>query len=158
MNPKIEQITEDGDTLTFKLNGVNSSIANSIRRTILSDIPSVVFKTTPYEENKANILVNTSRFNNEMLKQRLSCIPIHITDLKMPLENYMMEVHMENTTDSIQYVTSGDFKIKNIITDSYLSEKDTRAIFPSNDFTGYFIDFARLHPKISDELLVKNYI
>lgn len=152
MNPKIEQITEDGDTLTFKLHGVNVSIANSIRRTILSYIPCVVFKTTPYEENKANILVNTSRFNNEMLKQRLSCIPIHITDLKMPLENYMMEVHMENTTDSIQYVTSGDFKIKNVVTNSYLSEKDTRAIFPSNDFTGYFIDFARLHPKISDEL------
>ena len=152
MNPKIEKITEDGDTLTFTLHGVNVSIANSIRRTILSDIPCVVFKTSPYEESKATILVNTSRFNNEMLKQRLSCIPIHISDLKMPLENYIMEVHVENTSDEIQYVTSGDFKIKNIVTDSYLSEKDTRAIFPPNDFTGYFIDFARLHPKISDEL------
>jgi len=152
MNPKIEGITEDGDTLTFTLNGVDVSVANSIRRTILSDIPCVVFKTTPYEESKAKIITNTSRFNNEMLKQRLSCIPIHITDLKMPLENYIMEVQMENTSDSIQYVTSGDFKIKNIVNNTYLSEKDTRAIFPSNDFTGHFIDFARLHPKISDEL------
>lgn len=153
MNPKIEKISEDGDTLTFTLHSVNVSIANSIRRTILSDISCVVFKTTPYKENKANILINTTRFNNEMLKQRLSCIPIHVTDLKMPLENYLMEVNVENTSETIQYVTSGDFKIKNVLTNTYLSEKDTRSIFPPNDITGYFIDFARLHPKISDEIL-----
>ena len=103
MNPRIEakSITEDGDVLKFTLSGVNVSIANSIRRTILSDIPCVVFKTSPNEENNSNILVNTSRFNNEIIKQRLSCIPIHISDLQMPLKNYLMEVHVENLTDTM---------------------------------------------------------
>ena len=39
------------------------------------------------------------------------------------------------------YVISSDFKIKNVETDTYLSEKDTHAIFPPNDFTGFYIDF-----------------
>jgi DNA-directed RNA polymerase alpha subunit len=151
MNPRIQDVKEDGNTLTFTLNGVNVSLANAIRRTILSDIPTVVFKTTPYEENKASFITNTSRFNNEILKQRLSCIPIHITDLEMPLQNYMLEVNVENLTDTIQYVTTEDFKIKNLTTDTYLSEKDNQSIFPPNEY-GCYIDFARLRPKISEEI------
>jgi len=153
MNPRIENITESDDHLSFTLSGVNVSLANAIRRTILSDIPTVVFKTSPYEENKATILENTTRLNNEIIKQRLSCIPIHITDLEMPLKNYLMEVKVENITDTIMYVTTENFKIKNLVTGQYLSEKDTRNIFPPNDYTGYFIDFVRLRPKITEEIL-----
>lgn len=152
MNPKIENVSEKDGTLLFTLSGVNVSIANSLRRTILSDIQQVVFKTAPYEENKATITINTTRLNNEILKQRLSCIPIHIKDLEMPLQNYVVEVDVENLTDSIMYVTTENFKIKNIMTNEYLSEKDCREIFPSNSYTGYFIDFVRLRPKISDEI------
>lgn len=154
MNPRIEakSVTEDDGLLKFTLSGVNVSLANSIRRTILSDIPCVVFKTSPHEENKANIILNTSRFNNEIIKQRLSCIPIHISDLQMPLKNYLMEVNVENLTDTILYVTTKDFKIKNLITNEYLTEKDTQAIFPPSEQTGYYIDFLRLRPKISNEI------
>jgi DNA-directed RNA polymerase alpha subunit len=153
MNPNIEITNKKGDILSFTLSGVNVSIANSIRRTILSDIPTVVFKTTPYEMNKANIISNTSRLNNEILKQRLSCIPIHIADHEnINLKNYLLELNVENTTDTTLYVTTKDFKIKNLVTDSYLSEKDTRNIFPPNDYTGDFIDFVRLRPKLTDEL------
>ena len=153
MNPRIENITESDDHLSFTLSGVNVSLANAIRRTILSDIPTVVFKTSPYEENKAIILENTTRLNNEIIKQRLGCIPIHINDLDMPLKNYLMEVNVENITDTIMYVTTENFKIKNLVTSQYLSEKDTRNIFPPNDYTGYFIDFVRLRPKITEEIL-----
>jgi DNA-directed RNA polymerase subunit L len=152
MNPRIENISESDGTLTFTLSGVNVSIANAIRRTLLSDIQQVVFRTSPYEENKANITINTSRFNNEILKQRLSCIPIHIKDLNIPLKNYIVEVDVENNTDSIMYVTTEHFKIKNVEKNTYLSEKDTREIFPPNPFTGYFIDFLRLRPKLSNEI------
>ena len=154
MNPQVDYTSKkESEILSFTLSGVNVSIANSIRRTILSDIPCVVFKTTPYEENKANIIVNTSRLNNEILKQRLSCIPINIPDYQnLNLKNYLLEVNVENTTDTTLYVTTQDFKIKNLVTDTYLSEKDTRNIFPPNDYTGDFIDFVRLRPKLSDEL------
>ena len=152
MNVTIQNPVEKDNILTFTLRGVNVSLANALRRTILSDIPLVVFKTSPYDKNKATILANTSRLNNEILKQRLSCIPIHIKDLTIPLENYLLEVEMENTTDATIYVTTEHFKVKNVVKGDYLSERDTRTIFPANDQTGYFIDLVRLRPRISDEL------
>ena len=154
VNPKIENssIIEKDGILNFTLSGLNASLANAIRRTLLSEIPCVVFKTTPNEENRCNIITNTSRFNNEILKQRLSCIPIHISDLKVPLKNYLLEVNVENLTDTDIIVTTEDFKIKNLVKNEYLSEKDTRAIFPANDMTGQFIDFVRLRHRISDEI------
>jgi len=153
MNPKIENIREEKNTLLFTLSGVNVSLANAIRRTILSDIPQVVFRTTPYEKNQCTIISNTTRFNNEIIKQRLACIPVYIKDFdQLPLKNYLLEVNVENDSDSIMYVTTENFKIKNVATDTYLSEKDTRAIFPPNDYTGFYIDFLRLRPKISEEI------
>ena len=153
MNPHIENITDNGDIINFTLTGINVSLANAIRRTILADIKIVVFKTSPYEENKSTIMVNTSRLNNEIIKQRLSCIPIHIKDIEdIPLKNYLLEVNVENITDSILFVTTEDFTITNLLTDKKLNETDVRKIFPANDYTGNFIDFVRLRPKISDEL------
>lgn len=152
MNPHIENPVDADGKLSFTISGINVSLVNALRRTIISDIPTVVFKTSPYEENKANILVNTTRLNNEILKQRLSCIPIHISDLQMPLKNYILEVNVENITDTVIFVTTEHFKVKNITTNQYLSEKDTRAIFPPNDYTGYYIDFVRLRPKITEEI------
>jgi DNA-directed RNA polymerase alpha subunit len=153
MLPIVQNISNKGDELKFTLTNVNVSFANSIRRTILSDIPTVVFKTAPYEENKSNIIVNTSRLNNEIIKQRLSCIPIHVPDIMgFPLKDYLLEVNVENITDNMLFVTTKDFKIKNLRTNSFLSETQTREIFPPNDYTGYFIDFVRLRPRISEEI------
>ena len=155
MNPQVELNSRHNDeTLLFTLSGVNVSLANAIRRTILSDIPLVVFRTTPHEKNLANIIVNTSRLNNEVLKQRLSCIPIYIKDVEnFPLKNYQLEVKVENITDTTMYVTTENFIINDLVTGKPLSEDRNREIFPANDYTGYFIDFVRLRPKISDEIL-----
>jgi DNA-directed RNA polymerase subunit L len=154
MNPHVELNSRHNDEmLMFTLSGVNVSLANAIRRTILSDIPLVVFRTTPYQQNKANIISNTSRLNNEILKQRLSCIPIHIKDIEgFPMKNYQLEVNVENITDTTMYVTTKDFVIKDLVTGKPISESKNREIFPANDYTGYFIDFVRLRPKISDEI------
>jgi DNA-directed RNA polymerase subunit L len=155
MNPQVElnDIPGNGDMLSFTLRGVNVSIANAIRRTILSDINTVVFRTTPNEKNKANIIANTSRLNNEVIKQRLSCIPIHIKDYdEFPFKNYIMEVNVENNTDTIMFVTTQHFKIRDLVTGKFLDETKTREIFPANDYTGCFIDFVRLRPKISEEI------
>ena len=153
MLPIVKKNDEKNGILTFTLSGVNVSLANSIRRTILSDIPTVVFKTTPYSENKFKFIINTTRLNNEILKQRLSCIPIHIKDLETPLSDYLLEVNVENLTDTIQYVTTQDFKVKNIKTGEYLKSNDNEAIFPKNQITNTYIDFARLRPRISDEIV-----
>jgi len=153
MNPEIKLISDpNSEALEFTLSGVNVSIANAVRRTILSDIPILVFKTSPSDKNKANIINNTSRLNNEIIKQRLSCIPIHIKDIEnFPYKNYQVEVNVENNTDSVLYVTTEDFKIKDLTTNKYLPEENVKDIFPANDYTGDYIDFVRLLPKTCEE-------
>ena len=153
MNPVVEPFDTKDDTLGFTLSGVNVSIANGLRRTILSDVPMLVFRTSPNEQNKCNIIANTTRLNNEIIKQRLSCIPIHIKDAQdFPFKNYLMEVNVQNNTDTLMFVTSENFTIKDLVTGKLLPESKVREIFPADDYTGYFIDFVRLRPKISDEI------
>jgi len=156
MSAKIEELKESGDTTTFTLTGLDACYANGIRRVILSDIPIVVFKTTPHEQNKSNISINTSRLNNEIIKQRLSCIPICIKDLEIDFDNYLLELDVENKTDTMMMVTTRDFRIKNLTTGSYLEENTLRDIFPpyipSTGKGEYYIDFLRLRPKLSDDL------
>ena len=43
-------------------------------------------------------------------------------------------------------------KIKDLNTGKYLKEDSRREIFPPNEDTGYYIDFVRLRPRISDEM------
>ena len=149
--PEISNVSTNNDIMTFKISNVNVSFVNALRRTILSDIPTAVFETIPYENNKCTITENTSRLNNEILKQRLSCIPIHIKDLDT-LENLEVIVEKENTGDSIMYVTSGDFQVKDTSTDKFLSAGEVSKIFPSDKKTGDHILFARLRPKIAKTL------
>ena len=154
MEAKILDLTENKGQLSFTLKDVNFSIANGLRRTCISEIDTVVFRTTPYEKNDSTFEINNTRFNNEILKQRLSCVPIHIQDIQgFPHEQYIMECHVQNNTDAILYVTTKDFKIKNVLTNEYVSEEQRNKIFPKNEFTDEYIKFCRLRPKISDEVL-----
>jgi len=152
MEPVITNIVEENDTLTFILRGTNVSVANALRRVILSNIPSVVFRTSPHDKNKAIFDINTTRMNNELLKQRLSCIPIHIDDITIPITDYMVEVNVKNDSDTIIYVTTDDFKIKNTKTDTYLTKGATTKIFPPDTLTTNYIDFARLRPPIAESV------
>ena len=152
MDPRISNLIEEGGALKFTLTECNMSIANALRRIIVSDIPTFVFRTYPYNENKAEIKHNTTRFHNEIIKQRLSCIPIHIQDMSFPYKDYVIELDIKNETDNIVYITTRDFKIKNIVTEHYSSESEVRQIFPPCPITGDYIEFARLQPKLSENI------
>lgn len=154
INPRVDIISKiDNDELKFSLSGVNVSIANALRRIILSEIPIVVFRVSPSDKNKCNIIANTCGLNNEIVKHRLSCIPIHIKDVdEFPLKNYMLELHVQNNTDTTIYVTTKDFVIKDLTSGKYLPENKIREIFPADDLTGDFIDFVRLKAKPAEEI------
>ena len=154
MNPIVKFTSDENDQLSFTLSNTNVSIANSIRRIILSEIDLVVFKPFPYENENCVFKQNTSRLNNEILKQRLACIPVHIRDVEtFPINNYILEVKKENTSDIIEVVTTEDFNIKDTVTDKYLTKQIVSEIFPPNSYTNNYIDFVRLNPKGSNEQL-----
>lgn len=150
--PKISNINEENGILTFQLSNVDVSIANSIRRTILSDIGCWGFKGFPYEESTITITKNTSRFNNEIIKHRLSCIPIHITDSNFPFEKYEFVLDVSNDKDNIILVTTNDFKIIDIDSKKAVSKTELNKIFPPDSITGDYIPILRLRPKITDQL------
>lgn len=152
MNPKVSDLSEDNNVLRFTLTNVNVSLANALRRIILSEIPTVVFRGFPHENNDIDINVNTSRLNNEIIKQRVSCIPVHITDIDFPIKDHIIEIDKENDSDVIEYVTTEDIKILNIKNNKHLTPAITKKIFPPDSITRYFIDITRLRPRLSESL------
>lgn len=158
MNPVIainSNENSDYDLLSFNVSNLNVSFANAIRRTILSDIPLLVFKTAPHAESKCTIIKNTTRLNNEIIKQRLSCIPIHMSSSTINFDNYeefYLEINIENTGDTKMIITTADFNIRKKEDNSLMSKDLVNEIFPPSTITGDFIDFVRLRPKIGDNI------
>lgn len=152
MNPIISSIDENENEMSFTLSNINVSIANSLRRTLLDNIDIVVFKTSPNSENDCNILNNTTRFNDEVIKQRLSCIPIGIKDFSN-IDNFELHVNCENTSKDIQYVTTEHFNIYDKAINKYVSSEEREKIFPKNKITGNYIQLVRLRPRISEDII-----
>ena len=149
----IENKVEDKstNTLTFTLTGVEPSFANALRRTILTDIETVGIISEPHEKNKVNVLINKTKTNNEIVKHRLSSIPIHISDpYTFPYDEIEIEVDVENSTDTYRDVTTEDFRIRNKTTGVYMKKEDSKQIFPANEMTGDYVLFLRLRPKLTD--------
>ena len=158
MNPIInfdsQNNIQNDDKFSFGISNTNVSFVNALRRTILSDIPLLVFKTYPHAESKCNVHVNTTRLNNEILKQRLSCIPIHMNSV-LTFDNYKdyyLEVNVENTSETKMLVTTENFRIINKNDGSELPKDTMLEIFPSSGLTGHFIEFARLRPSVRDSI------
>jgi DNA-directed RNA polymerase subunit L len=156
--PTVTIHDDNGKELLFTLENVDVSIANAIRRTILSNIGTIVFRTTPHEMNDCIIYKNNTKLNNEVIKQRLSCIPIHYlhTIKDEEVEDMILEVNVENTSTEYRMVTTKDFRIKSKSTGKYMDEETLRLVFPYSKTVydalhkEYFIDFVKLRPKISD--------
>jgi DNA-directed RNA polymerase subunit L len=158
MNPVIainSNQDSDYDLKSFNVSNLNVSFANAIRRTILSDIPLLVFKTSPHSESKCTVFKNTTRLNNEIIKQRLSCIPIHMSSTTINFDNYeqfYLEVNVENTSDTKMIITTQDFNIRKKEDNTLMSKDLVNEIFPPSSITGDFIDFARLRPRVGENI------
>jgi hypothetical protein len=152
MNPILTNPSESGDVYKFTLSGINVSLANALRRTILTDIPVNGIVTDNIADNQCNVEINTSRLHNEILKQRLSCIPIHMKDLDILPGKYTLELDVKNDTENILFITTADFRIKNKENGKYLTKEEMHKIFPPCVTTNSYIDFARLRAKISDTI------
>ena len=153
MKPVLSKIIENDTKLEFTLSGIDKCFANALRRTILTDIPTVVIRTEDTTVNQCIIQKNTSRLHNEIIQQRISCIPIHVFDPEFA-DKHMLEIDVVNNFDdqNIHMVTTKDIKIKDIHSNLYLSQEETKKIFPPNDITGYYIDIVRLRPKMGTSI------
>ena len=122
----------------FTLN-VNHSVANALRRTITADIPVLVFDT-----EKCVISVNTSGFTNEILKQRLGCIPVHTLDPNA--ERFSLTLSKKNDTSHPILVTTADFVVRNEAGEEVPGLLPPTEIQLDGPMKAYFIEFMRLKP------------
>jgi len=153
MEPQLSKIIENDTKLYFTLSGIDKCFANALRRTILTDIPTVVIRTEDTNVNQCFIKKNTSRLHNEIIQQRISCIPIHVFDPEFA-DKHILEIDVINDTDdqNIRMVTTKDIKIRDINSNLYLSDEETKKIFPPNEITGQYIDIVRLRPKMGSSI------
>ena len=87
--PKVDIIGKESGIYKFTLSNTNLSIANAIRRVILSDIP--VFAMKEFNNNKKMIKIhqNSTQFNNQILYKLV--IPVHIDDTEKNIDNLLIE-------------------------------------------------------------------
>lgn len=140
---------EDSSHLTFTVENIDVSIINAIRRTLLTDIEVIVLDTS---NEHCNIEKNTSRLTNEIIKQRLDCIPLRINDMDFPYDQYTLVSEKKNTSNHIEYVTTNDFKLVYNLNGKDIEKRELEKIFPKCEKTQMHIDVVRLRPKLSETL------
>jgi DNA-directed RNA polymerase subunit L len=107
----INNIKKNEDSISFDLNNnskeIKISLANAIRRTIISDIETYII-----DPNKVVFYENNSILNNEFLKHRISLIPV-ISDIEnIDYENIIIECKKNNDDENIISVYVSDFVCK----------------------------------------------
>jgi len=141
--------------LSFEILDTDVCVVNSIRRVLLTEVKSLVFRGFPHKENCIKILKNNTKFNNEYIKHRMQCIPIYNnnpTTFENFVQKYQLKLNVVNNTNNLVYVTSADFVVYDKSTDRPIAnqEKQVRRLFPHNTLTGDFIPICCLKPRITD--------
>ena len=153
MLPTISDVEGDDRRLRLTVANCSVSLPNAFRRTILSDIPCVAINVDVDADDAIRFQTNTTRLTNEMIAQRLACIPVHITDVEFPLSEYSFRIKVSNTSENSKTVTSKDIEIiRNGKTQVDQSERDR--IFPPDALTGDFIEIVTLKPSVVKSLPV----
>ena len=156
MDPKVVSIGTNNGELNFELVDTELSIVNSLRRVIITNIDSLVFRGFPHKENLIKISKNNSKFNNEYLKHRIQCIPIHYDDesnFDAMIKQYDVRLNVSNDTTNIRYVTTHDFVIYNKVTGQPVtsaSNINVRTMFPPDKLSNHYIPICCLMPKIAE--------
>lgn len=152
--PTIVKTTTQDEKLLFTVANVDVSIVNAFRRTILSDIPVICIRSETHETNKVKISVNTSRMHNEMLAQRISCVPIYSVDPDF-CDKYQLELDVTNDTeDRTMIVTTEHFRLRRILRleplelGDLIPPEESRKIFPADSITQQYIDIVYLRPAV----------
>ena len=143
MDPRITNLSNERGEMRFQLSSANVSFANALRRTALADIPVAVLDAA-----QAVFQHNTTRLNNEILKQRLDCIPPHLNDEGFPVTEHEIRLDLVNNTGATRLVTTKDFQIVQKATGLVLPDSERAAIFPPDPISGDHILFARLRAKV----------
>tara|TARA_Y100000389_G_scaffold69040_1_gene65640 strand:- start:3310 stop:4626 length:1317 start_codon:yes stop_codon:yes gene_type:complete len=115
--PKITEVESVEGELRFVLSGddkygFDKSLANAIRRILLTDIPTVGFKLSPNGEgNDLVMTVNNSSLHNEMLLHRIALMPLYINPVNYMRNHLFMCKVKHDSVEPFKFVTMNDIEI-----------------------------------------------
>ena len=91
--------------------GLDKSIVNSLRRTLLSEIPCVAFRVEEGTKKDIIMEVNNTSLHNEFLMHRLSMIPLYL-DPETYEKQYLFYLNVKHDSNHpFKFVTTDDIKI-----------------------------------------------
>jgi len=104
------------NTLSFVINGsdeygLDKSIVNSLRRTLLSEIPCIAFRVEEGTNKDIIMEINNTSLHNEFLMHRLSMIPLYL-DLETYEKQYLFYLNVKHeSVHPFKFVTTDDIKV-----------------------------------------------
>ena len=139
----------DENELKFDIHNLNCSLVNAIRRIIISDVPTLGFRTENGKESDIIIEKNTSFIHNEFLAHRLSLLPIHYDYKKLDSfekKKYEFFIDVTNNTTKPLDVTTEHIQIRDMTKEPpiILSKSETQKFFKPNPISGQYILINRL--------------
>jgi len=142
----------------FQVSNVDVSVMNALRRVILSDLPVVVIRTFPDSVKNPVIFENTTRMHNEIIKQRLACIPV-FTDRISDADKFDLitktkfKIEQENKEERVTYVTTKEIELESLNPADYKVPGELKStLFPISKLNGQelgHIDIVRLRPPVA---------
>jgi len=157
-----EEYKEDGHPLlgvaasgpklnaTVRLTRTNVTIANTLRRAVLSLTPSVAFRTEPIEQSKVVISINTTPLPNEMVAHRIGFIPICADPVTFNPDLYEFRLDMENKGTETMDVCASHIEVWKRDPSRPLEEAvrvNTNDFFPPDPVTGDTVLITCLQPQ-----------
>ena len=146
----IEVTSNEGNYIEFVLRGCSTPCANGIRRIIMSRLPVVAMRAIPDGESTIQISANTGGLNNEIIKHRLSCIPVHGIQQPTDLSNYTLRLDVTASGDTPRIVTTADIQVMwgDAADLKPAPASVAKMMFPANPITGDHIVITKLNPAI----------
>lgn len=153
----------NSNKISFDIQGIDLSVVNSIRRTILSEVECIGFYFEIKNHQTISDIVihqNTSPLHNEFLSHRLSLIPLHFSQEEIDNwddDKYTFVLEKESMENTNVDVTTEHFKILDQ-NKSEMPRSFVQRILPPNNITGDYILLTKLKPRANDNQKEKNKV
>jgi len=110
-----KDIQRERNVIRFTLAPTSVSYANTLRRTIITDVETVGFVATIKDDgttSDVHITKNSTPMSNEMLAHRIGLLPVHVKDpLNWSPDEYTFKLDVTNDSSDILDVVAADFKV-----------------------------------------------
>lgn len=127
--------------VTFEIEKLPLSIANSIRRTILSDVKTFAARSMPYKQSTIEIIKNDSPLTAQIIQHRISLIPLNITNEDFPIDDYEFIINITHKENKFRKITTNDIQVKDLKDGSFL---------PKNEASKFFFK----HPLLKTDIII----